>query len=243
MDSLEGAKPDGLNMETTILNSIPCEIDFISLAKKVRVELKTSYADSLEHLVNEGSAIVNPKVLYRTAYLHEKDEEDVVINGVRLKSRVLSVNLENVYRVFPFVATCGTELEMWAKSQKEMILRFWAETIMETALYAAIEFALKHIDEHHQPGKTAIMSPGSIEDWPIEEQSSLFSILGDVQTSIGVQINQELMMTPEHSVSGIIFPTEYDFETCQLCPREICPSRRASFDKDLYKRRYLKNNT
>ena len=48
MDSLEGAKPDGLNMETTILNSIPCEIDFISLAKKVRVELKTSYADSLE---------------------------------------------------------------------------------------------------------------------------------------------------------------------------------------------------
>lgn len=36
-------------------------------------------------------------------------------------------------------------------------------------------------------------------------------------------------MVPVKSVSGIFFPTEIKFESCQLCPREVCISRRAPY--------------
>jgi hypothetical protein len=79
------------------------------------------------------------------------------------------------------------------------------------------------------------MSPGSLSDWPIEEQKPLFSILGDVETAIGVTMTKDLLMVPTKSISGIYFPTDLPFYTCQLCPRKNCDSRKARFDKALAK--------
>jgi hypothetical protein len=45
-------------------------------------------------------------------------------------------------------------------------------------------------------------------------------------------------MVPTKSVSGIIFPTEADFQSCQLCERENCPNRRAPYDEMLYEQKY-----
>ena len=36
-------------------------------------------------------------------------EDSVVVDGITFKSRVLRVNLEQTHRVFPYLATCGTE--------------------------------------------------------------------------------------------------------------------------------------
>ena len=47
-------------------------------------------------------------------------------------------------------------------------------------------------------------------------------------------------MSPIKSVSGILFPTEVTYENCQLCPRDLCPGRRAPYDKALYERKYRK---
>jgi predicted transcriptional regulator len=77
------------------------------------------------------------------------------------------------------------------------------------------------------------MAPGSLEDWPIEEQKPLFVILGDVETSIGVRLTENLVMVPTKSISGIYFPTEISFYSCQLCPRKDCISRKAAFDQKL----------
>jgi len=43
-------------------------------------------------------------------------------------------------------------------------------------------------------------------------------------------------MVPLKSVSGIYFPTEIKFESCQLCPREVCRGRVAPYDPDLVKK-------
>jgi len=77
------------------------------------------------------------------------------------------------------------------------------------------------------------MSPGSLKDWAIEEQRSLFSILGDVESSIGVGLNETLVMIPNKSLSGIYFPTEIPFYSCQLCQREDCLARKAPYDETL----------
>jgi hypothetical protein len=80
------------------------------------------------------------------------------------------------------------------------------------------------------------MSPGSLADWPITQQEELFSIFGNVEDLIGVKLTESFLMVPLKSVSGIYFPTEIEFVSCQLCPREVCSGRRAPYDPDLAKK-------
>ena len=72
-----------------------------------------------------------------------------------------------------------------------------------------------------------------MDDWPITQQKELFSLFGDVEELIGVTLTESCLMVPLKSSSGIYFPTEVTFETCQLCPREVCESRRAPYDRAL----------
>jgi hypothetical protein len=78
------------------------------------------------------------------------------------------------------------------------------------------------------------MNPRSLADWPIEEQRLLFTLLGNAQEPIGVYLTSSLMMVLTKSVSGILFPTEFDFTSCQLRPRVVCPGRKTPYDKDSY---------
>jgi len=229
-------------MNTTILNDIPFKIKTASFMKRLRIERGSAHEDDFMRLVEEALTIGKPKALYKVVYIDSKSDHHVVLDGVTLKSRVLRVNLEEVHRVFPFVATCGVELEDWARSMDDILLRFWAESINEVVIRLAVKAMNENIDEHYRPGKRSTMTPGSLTDWPIEEQRTLFRILGNTKDTIGVYLTDGLMMVPTKSVSGIIFPTEWDFESCQLCPREKCPGRRALYDKDLYDKRYRNKN-
>ncbi len=98
---------------------------------------------------------------------------------------------------------------------------------------------------HHLKSKFALekissMAPGSLADWPIEEQGPLFKLLGDVETSIGVQLTDSLLMLPAKSISGIFFPTAVSFVSCQLCPRKRCESRKAKYSPKLAEEYNLK---
>lgn len=93
----------------------------------------------------------------------------------------------------------------------------------------------------HALEKTAVMTPGSLYDWPIQEQKPLFTILGDIESAIGVRLRDSFMMDSRQSVSYILFPTKIDFQTCMLCPRQGCPKRRAAYDPDWYEERFRKN--
>jgi hypothetical protein len=75
----------------------------------------------------------------------------------------------------------------------------------------------------------AAMNPGSLADWPIHEQRPLFRLIGDTESAIGVRLQPSLLMWPTKSVSSIFFPTSSDFVSCQLCPRQGCPNRRATY--------------
>jgi hypothetical protein len=121
-----------------------------------------------------------------------------------------------------------------------MLKRFWADAIKEMVMRHAHTLMEGHLMDHLRPGKLSRMSPGSLVDWPIQEQLPLFEILGNTRDTIGVHLTDSLLMIPTKSVSGIRFPTEESFESCQLCPREECPNRRAPYDPDLYEKKFSK---
>ncbi len=223
-----------------VLDNIPFQIDRDCLLRELRIQDQAGYSKRAAELARQAEAIARPRGLYRVAYVESRQPDSVVIEGVTLTSRVLRVNLDDAHRVFPFVTTCGRELYEWSGSIDDMLERFWADAVMELALRAAVDVLKEHLATHIRPGPTSSMNPGSLGDWPIEEQRALFKILGNVRDLIGVELTDHFLLVPTKSVSGLSFPTRVRFENCQLCPRERCPGRRAPYDPGLYERRYAR---
>ncbi|HNT77677.1 MAG TPA: vitamin B12 dependent-methionine synthase activation domain-containing protein [Anaerolineae bacterium] len=224
--------------QSFILDSIPFVPDLPALQTRLRIREGSRHVAELARLAAEAETVARPKALYKLAFIEAKAEDAVVIEGVRFTSRVLRVNLDVAHRVFAYIITCGRELDDWAQAFDDIVHRFWADAIKEMALRTAIQALTQHLNDCYSLGRTAMMSPGSLADWPIQEQRPLFALLGDTRAAIGVALTDSFLMIPDKSVSGIRFPTEESFESCQLCPRETCPGRRAPYDSTLFERKY-----
>jgi len=224
--------------ETMLLENIPFEINTTTLMKRLRIDQESKYADKFQGLAQEALEIGKPKAMYRVVPIDSKSDHSIQAGGITFSSRVLRVNLEEANRIFPYVATCGLELEEWAAQKNDMLHQFWADAIKQAALFSAVQALEKYQIEKHSLGKTAVMSPGSFEDWPITEQIALFTLIGNTQETIGVRLTESCLMLPTKTISGIRFSTEETFESCMLCPREDCPGRRAAYDEGLYERKY-----
>ena len=214
------------------------EFDLDTLVRMLRIKPGSSKLAEIHRLVSEAMTLARPRAVYQPAYIDRRQDHSISLDGYVFTSRVLCINLEAVHRAFPYVVTSGIELEAWSRATDDLLLRFWMEAINEQVLHQAVDWMQAHIQDHFQLPHTASMSPGSLEDWPLQEQVPLFALLGDVSGAIGVELTESLLMKPTKSVSGILFPTEVDFASCQLCPRPDCRGRRAPYDSALWETRY-----
>ncbi len=145
---------------------------------------------------------------------------------------MLSRNLESVGRVFPFVLTLGAALDEKIEASSDMLDKYLLDGIGNIALRDARRQLEGHLRATFALEKISCMAPGSLEDWPIEEQKNLFSLLPDAESAVGVRLTESFLMIPRKSVSGIYFPSEVTFFSCQLCPRERCEGRKARYDEN-----------
>ncbi|OQX64950.1 MAG: hypothetical protein B5M51_02145, partial [Anaerolinea sp. 4484_236] len=201
-------------MEPTVLDNIPFEPTPEAIQVVIDTRLGKKSTEPFQALVKEAQKIARPKAMYKVAYVSEKGENYVKIGRQTFTSHLLRQNLEDVHRVFLYVATCGQELEDWMMSKPDMLEQYYASTVNELALDAARERLIDHIESRHELSKMASMAPGSLEDWPIQEQRPLFAILGDTEKAIGVRLFDSLLMHPSKTVSGIRYPSESTFASC-----------------------------
>jgi len=222
-----------------VLNSIPFRLNAKEVLKRLRLRKENKDIERIvQELLDIVHPIAKPKAVYKVSYVDNKNGDSLYIDGVKFTSRVLRVNLDKVGRVFPYVATCGQELDEIAVSPNDYMKYYCLDTIKEMALRSARSYLQDYLTRNYALGQMSRMAPGSgsVEDWPITQQKELFSIFGNVKDLIGVQLTESFLMVPIKSVSGIFFPTEIKFESCQLCPREVCSGRRAPYDPDLVKK-------
>ncbi|HOZ45852.1 MAG TPA: vitamin B12 dependent-methionine synthase activation domain-containing protein [Candidatus Hydrogenedentes bacterium] len=221
-----------------LIEDIPFEVNREALLRTLHIEGDSPFVDDLADLACQAAEVARPKGVYRLSTVELQDENSVRIDGVAFTSRVLRVNLGSVHRVFPFLATCGAELEAWSRSLVDPMQAFWADAIKEQALRVAVRFLGDHLARAYGVSKRASMNPGSLADWPITQQRPLFSLFEGADRAIGITLTESYLMFPVKSVSGVWFETEDGYVNCQLCPRIDCPGRRAPYDPHLMPERY-----
>jgi len=218
------------------LDHIPFELDAGLLMERHRVKPGTEHAQVFAGLVARVQQVGRPKAVYTEAYIDEKGDGWVSVGGVRFTSRALRQNLDQAERLFPFAATCGAEVDSIEGPQGDIRHKAWLYVLKQELVGVAMAQVEEHIARHYQISKLSFMNPGSGDAtvWPMSQQKELFSLLGDVEVEIGVRLTDSSLLIPEMSVSGVMFPTETDFQSCQVCHRERCPNRRAPFDQELW---------
>jgi len=215
-----------------ILEEIRIDLNPKKIGEKLLVH-KAGNWNQFQALFEVAKALITPKATYDVRYIGEKLEDAVVIDGICFKSGVLRKNLEMVGRVFPYVVTIGPGLEEKADASQDLLAKYYLDTIGNVALVKARKYLEDELRARFAIEGLSFMSPGSLVDWPIEEQRSLFSLLDGVENSVGVKLNESLLMIPRKSVSGIYFPTKTSFYNCQLCPRKPCEGRKAAYNEEL----------
>lgn len=204
-------------------------------ARQLQKQLRLQDAQTADGLIEKATPLINPRAAYSVCYVDERDADAVVIDGVLFRSRVLHKNLADVGRVFAFALTLGTAFEEKVDGCSDLLEKYYLDEIGNLALRKARLGFEKHLRKHYGLDKVACMSPGSLPDWPIEQQKELFNLLVGAEAAIGVRLTDSMLMLPRKSVSGIYFPSEVSFFSCQLCPRERCEGRKAPYDEVLAK--------
>ncbi len=220
-----------------LLGDIPCQITTDEVLGRAHLaEADADITQGARELVDQARQVARPKAVYEVCYIKNKRTDSVELAGITFTSRVLRGNLDQIERIFAYVATCGTELTEISAPAGDMLLDYCLDIIKEMALRAAVGHLSEHLKARYALGQTSQMNPGSLEDWPITEQFKLFELLGNAEELAGVRLTDSCLMIPPKSLSGIVFPTEVRFESCQLCQRPNCPSRHATFDPALAQR-------
>ena len=218
------------------LTDIPFTFNTDQLSEQLRIKAGTDHAKVFEELVSTVQAIAQPKALYKVAFIDEKGKDTITLDGVQFTSLALRKNLDTIERVFPYIATCGTEIDGIEIEQGDLQKKMWLAFLKGNLLQTSIQYLMEHLDKRYKVSQVSSMNPGSGDAsvWPIEQQRELLSIVNDAERLIGVRLTKTLVLVPEMSVAGILFPTETNFQSCQLCHRENCHLRRAPFDRELW---------
>jgi hypothetical protein len=222
-----------------VLDRLPFQIDTATLLQDMRVRPGSRHEVELLELVEEAKAVARPRALFKLVFIAGKGRDTIAAEGIEFKSQVMRVHLDQLERFFAYVCTSGVELQAWADSYADDLLAgYYADAVNRAVLKSAFGGFVNHLAQTYSLTNPSAMNPGSLGDWPLSQQRPLFDLLGDVEGAIGVRLTDSFLMVPTKSVSGILFPAEESFASCQLCPRERCPNRRAPYDPELFDRKF-----
>ena len=214
---------------------LPALLDIKELEKRMTGGKTTPRQhEMLLELAETAKKIARPVGIYKVSHAQVIDENKTGIDGIIFTSKVLSKLLAGRETVIPFIVTEGKALDEYPVARGDMMKQFYLDTIKTLIVASGVKHLKEYVQNKYNMPKVALMNPGEIEDWHITEQKPLFSLFDDVEGLIGVTLTGGGVMHPIKSRSGIIFPNESGFETCQLCLQARCPGRRVKFEPKLY---------
>ena len=190
----------------------------------------------INYLINKSQEVGNPKILYKECVVEDISDGIVMIDGIEFVSSALSRNMAGVEKCYPYITTCGVEIDLIELPDDSAIIEYWRDEIKNKLLMRARKHFNTVLKEEFNIENSASMAPGSadVDVWLVDEQKKLFSLFEEYGREIGVVLNDSCLMTPNKSLSGIAFKSDTDFVSCLLCQREGCMDRKIGFDESLY---------
>lgn len=152
------------------------------------------------------------------------------IDGANFKSKLLFDKLYHLEKVFVNIVTAGDELDI--------LIGEYSASVVDTIKYAILietrNEVKNYISDIFGYNDIAELCPGSLPDWPVENNRFLFEMIG-AACDIDVTLKKDCFMIPSKTVSGILYSGDKDYINCNLCGKS-CIGRRKPFNEIEYLR-------
>ncbi len=133
-----------------VLDNIPVKIDLDAVLKKLRLKNRNDdVMKTLGELVEIANTTARPKAIFEMATIENKNGDTVTIKGVEFTSHVLRVNLDQAEEVFPYVVTCGREIDAINIPTSEMMRYYFMDQIKELVTRSALNYLHDYLKERH----------------------------------------------------------------------------------------------
>jgi hypothetical protein len=219
--------PDYIKLE------VPFTPSYEKYTKQIRLESYPDAEEAARSLFDETVENLQPKSLITMEYIEKRSKDDsgvvIQVGSSRFKGKVLS-ELDGVHRLFPYIATCGNEMESFDTSSLDMLAPFWLDTLKTMALGVIRLHTVQYIKDTYGIEKVSSVNPGSgnVDIWPVQELCGIFDLL-DQGNPIGVTLTPSSLMIPNKTISGLLYESDTTFTSCIYCEREPCPGRKEPF--------------
>lgn len=205
------------------------DFDLDTILRNFRCENIPVAREKMTRLLKEAEKLAQPAAV---AILAPVSADSLADTQIRLgdavfTSELLREKVDSLGRAFPFLATEGRALAEWADNLPKETDRYLARAIREVAVKGAQMALERKLCETFAIPVLSCMNPGSLIQWPIEEQEVLMNLLAPQAAKLKVTRLPSMLLDPGFSVSGVYFQTDKKYYNCQLCPRENCPNRKA----------------
>jgi hypothetical protein len=222
------------------------EVPFSSNLENYKKEIKFDELDDAQDdaltLYEKATNLIKPTFIISEKFIDQQLRSEsittVKVGSEKFEGKALAV-LDSIHRIFPYLATCGNQVENLDLSSIDFLAFYWIDIIKIQALDSSRKAMLSFVKEKFGITKPLSLNPGSgnVDIWPIEQMGNLFNLFGGkefVEKETGTQLTPSSLMVPNKSVAGILFSsTKYDYESCAYCERLHCPSRRVPFKERL----------
>ena len=191
------------------------------------------YTRALE-LLEEAQPHLKPAFAVREFHVGTIKPDGVSINDCFFKSKIVAKKLENENTVFAYIATSGRKICDYIKQHDDLLDQYLLDQIAYLAYLQAMDKMTREVENFFGIERQIRMCPGSIIDWSVEDVKKIFVLMEGLYQKLDVSVLPSGLIDPLKSTSGLFFNSAEEFESCEICPRSVCESRKAPFDGDLH---------
>jgi len=217
-------------MDRIVLDQIPLEFDRDQVLEVNEIRKGSGFEELFMEAMEVAKRKLSCKAVLKWVDVGDIKDGRVQIEDVEFESRIMADNLKNTDKVFLYVLAVGKELDDDDEIEEPVI----KDMVKGTALYSGMAYVQTFLKEHFGFDQVAMMNPGSLPDWPIENNEALFRLIGGAE-EVGATLNEHHYIIPWYASSGILFENGDGYQNCMLCKKK-CVKRRAPFDQKEYDR-------
>ena len=202
-------------MEPTVYDDFQLNLDHDALTEKMRLKPGSKRAADFELMLQDAEKIARPKAAIMACSPVLVETNQIRLGNTLFVSELLWEKIRNIRVVYPYLVTCGVELDQWARSFDDagnFTARFMADEIMLKIMLNAQKQLVARVTAIAGQGKLARVNPGFQSTWPITEQKTFFELMGDLPDRLEVQLTPSFLMNPAKSTTGIMYPSDEDFD-------------------------------
>jgi hypothetical protein len=219
-----------------LTDEIIYKADIPAIRKRLSFHLpQEQINETIQKILRIVVPIVRPQAAYKPCKVESLGVESFKIEKVIFTNLMLKNQLGQVDSVFPFIATCGNEVDSIDTQNFSENDLYCYTVIKEMVMFSALDHLQNILKHRYSLDYIFYLTPGEFQGWKIKDRKRLLTIMGHAHEKLGVKIRKDFSLKPEKTLVGLFYSVPFNLESCQLCQKNPCMGRRAVYNESLLK--------